>query len=124
LPHICIHVRGQKRFPKDTQFFAGVRFQTLRRKNEYHLPSAEIKERFLFFQARHLPIKKIPIQIDGFDDGFWQTGRTKPNSVHPIQGHDLARKKVLLALPTTALFFVLPRTIRAARTLTLLAPDR
>jgi hypothetical protein len=87
-------------------------------------PSAEIKERFLFFQARHFPVKEVVIQIDRIDDGFRQTGSAKPNALHPIQLRDLPREEVLLALPTTAGFVVLPGTIRAARTLTLLAPDR
>jgi hypothetical protein len=110
--------------PIDTRFFARAGFPTPRRKNKFRSPSAEIKERFLFFQASHFPVKEVAIQIDRIDDGFRQTGIAKPNALHSIQLRDLPREEVLLALPTPAWFVVLPGTFRAARTLTLLAPDR
>jgi hypothetical protein len=121
--HLNSRLRAEKVPERHAFFLAGVFFQAPRQLNESRLPSAEIKECFLFLQASHFLVIEVSIQIDGLDDGFRQAGSAKPNSVDLIQGHDLPREEVLLALPMMAPLFVLPRTIRAARTLTLLAPD-
>ena len=78
---------------------------------------------FAVFPNAPLPIKKVRIQISGFDDRFWQTRSAKPNSVDLIYRCDLPQEEVLLALAALETYVHLPSPLILPKNLVAVAAE-